>query len=307
MKLAVEEREFDTYLRSAAFAFLDSVTTKVGGPVRYADVSEFVFDGQRIPLMPTQQGIRKPRQLSAALSFVTVHAARPDQRPYDDLPGDDGYLRYKWQGFDSNASTNVALREACREQRPLIWFQGIASGLYLPVYPVWLVDEEPAAHQFVVALDGEQADRWFGAGGIDLNARRRYAERTVRQRLHQPLFRARVLHAYENRCSICRLRHTELLDAAHISGDAEGGDPLVTNGIAMCKVHHAAFDHNLMGIRPDHRVEVRSDLLTEIDGPTLRYSFQELHGTSIRLPRQRAASPDAARLEERYQRFLEAG
>ena len=303
----MEEGEYDTYLRSAAFAFLDSVTLRLGGPVRYDDVSEFMFEGQRIPLMPTQQGIRKPRQLSAALSFRTVHAARPDQRPYDDVPGDDGYLRYKWRGIDPNLSDNVALRHAYRERRPLVWFRGVASGLYLPVYPVWLVGEEPAAHQFVVAVDGEQVDRWFADGVIDLDARRRYADRTVRQRLHQPLFRARVLHAYENRCSICRLRHTELLDAAHISGDAEGGDPLVTNGIALCKIHHAAFDHDLVGIRPDYRVQVRADLLAEIDGPTLRYSFQELHGASIALPRERAARPDGERLQERYRRFLEAG
>jgi putative restriction endonuclease len=124
----VEEGEFDTYLRSAAFAFLDSVSVRLGGPVRYDDVAGFTFDGQRIPLMPTQQGIRKPRQLTSALSFRTVHAARPDQRPYDDLPGDDGYVRYKWRGTDPEHADNVALRRACRERRPLIWFQGIASG-----------------------------------------------------------------------------------------------------------------------------------------------------------------------------------
>src|SRR6202035_3183843 len=101
------------------------------------------------------QAIHKPRQLAAALSVRTVHAERPDQRPYDDTPGDDGYLRYKWRGINPEHADNVALRLACRNKRPLIWFQGIASGLYLPVYPVWLVDEEPEAQQFVVAVDGE--------------------------------------------------------------------------------------------------------------------------------------------------------
>jgi putative restriction endonuclease len=303
----VDPTEFDTYLRSAAFAFLDAVTSRLGGPVRYDDVASFVFAGERIPLMPTQQGIRKPKQLLSALSFRTVHADRPDQRPYDDGTGDDGYLRYKWRGTDPNQADNVALRRACHERRPLIWFRGVASGLYLAVYPVWLIDEEPSRQQFVVAFDDEQIDRWFGANVIDLDARRRYAERTVLQRLHQPLFRARVLYAYENRCSLCRLRHPELLDAAHILGDAEGGDPVVTNGISMCKIHHAAFDHNIFGIRPDHRVEVRSDVLAEVDGPTLLHSLQELHGAPIDLPKQRAARPDSDRLAERYRRFLDAG
>ena len=303
----MDPQEFDTYLRSAAFAFLDSVTAKLGGPVRYADVADFVFEGERIPLMPTQQGIRKPRQLEAALSFRTVHANRPDQRPYADERGPDGYLRYKWRGDNPTHTDNVALRRACREQRPLVWFQGIASGLYLPVYPVWLIDEEPAEQQFVVALDGEQVDRWFGLEVIDLDARRRYAERKVMQRLHQPMFRAQVLHAYENRCALCRLRHPELLDAAHILGDADGGEPIVTNGISMCKIHHAAFDHNLLGIRPDHRVEVRSDVMAETDGPTLLHSFQALDGAQITLPKRRRAQPDRERLAERFRRFREAG
>jgi putative restriction endonuclease len=303
----VEEVEYDTYLRSAAFAFLDRVTTRLGGAVRYADVADFPFDGERIPLMPTQQGIRKPRQLQAALSFRTVHADRPDQRPYDDATGDDGYLRYKWRGDNPEQGDNVALRRALRDRRPLIWFQGIARAVYVPVYPVWLVDEEPATQQFVVALDGEQVDRWFGDQIGDPASSRRYAERIVRQRLHQPLFRAKVLHAYETRCSMCGLRHAELLDAAHILGDAQGGDPLVTNGISMCKIHHAAFDHDIVGIRPDYRVDIRADVLAEIDGPTLRYAIQGLHGARIQLPRQRAARPDALRLEERYQHFLEAG
>jgi len=299
--------EYDVHLRSAAFDFLGSVSARLGGPVKYDDVASFVFQGERIPLMPTQQGIRKPRQLQAALSFRTVHAERPDQRPYDDGEGLDGYLRYKWRGTDPGQADNVALRRASRDRRPLIWFRGIASGLYVPIFPVWLIDEEPAEHQFVVALDGEQVDGWFGGEVIDLDTRRRYAERTVLQRLHQPLFRARVLHAYANNCSVCRLRHPELLDAAHILGDADGGDPVVTNGIAMCKIHHAAFDYNILGISADHRISVRADVMAETDGPTLRHSLQEMDGAQIGLPSQRAARPDRDRLAERFRRFLQAG
>ena len=302
----MENDEFDTYLRAAAFAFLDQLRLHAGDGVRFDDLARFVFDGVRIPLMDRQRGIRKPRQLDAALSLRTVHAPRPDQRPYDDEPGPDGYLRYKWRGDDPNHSENVALRRAQLQQRPLIWFQGIAEGLYLPVYPVWLIAEEPAQQQFVVALDGEQADEWLLADVVDLSVRRRYAERTVQARLHQPLFRARVLHAYERRCAICRLRHVELLDAAHIIADTDGGEPVVPNGIAMCKIHHAAYDYLFIGIRPDYRVEVRPDVLAETDGPTLRHALQELDGATLELPRERSARPDHDLLGIRYQRFLDA-
>ena len=39
--------------------------------------------------------------------------------------------------------------------KPLAWFVGAARGVYVPIYPVWLVGEEPAEHQFVLALDEE--------------------------------------------------------------------------------------------------------------------------------------------------------
>src|SRR5262249_36287578 len=51
--------------------------------------------------------------------------------------------------------------------------------------------------------------------------RRRYVTCLVRQRLHQQAFRERVLAAYGEHCAICRLRHHELLEAAHIAADTD--------------------------------------------------------------------------------------
>lgn len=304
----VEQDDFDERLRSAALAFLRAVQLRKGGPVRREDVAGFEFEGHRIPLMDAQRGIRKPRVLDAALSFRTVFAARPDQRPYADERGPDGYQRYKWRGAERDHPENAALRRAMQFRLPLIWFQGIAPGLYLPVFPVWLIDEEPNQHQFVVALDLEQMHAWGHSDDATvIELRRAYADRVVRERLHQPVFRAQVLTAYAGRCALCHLRHPELLDAAHIRSDAVGGEPVVTNGIAMCKIHHAAFDNYLMTVRPDYEIEVRKDVLAEDDGPTLRYALQGLHGAAIELPRQRSARPDRELLDERYEQFRLAG
>lgn len=300
--------ELDEAVRSAAFAFLRTVQLRTGGPVRYDDVKGFEFDGRPMPLMDRQRGIRKPKLLDAALSFRTVHAPDPDQRPYADDMGADGYQRYKWRGDDGDHPENVAMRTALRRQLPLIWFVGITSGVYLPVFPVWLVDEEPAHQQFVVALDDAQRRDWGPAPSAQVaDLQRAYGLRLARERLHQPVFRERVLVAYEETCALCRLRRRELLDAAHIRSDAAGGEPVVTNGIAMCKIHHAAFDTYLMAVRPDYVVEVRRDLLAERDGPTLRHALQGLHGTEILLPRSRKAHPDPVLLEERYEEFRRAG
>ena len=55
----------------------------------------------------------------------------------------------------------------------------------------------------------------------------------TKARLHQRVFRSQVLLAYDGRCAICRIRHTELLDAAHIIADGKpNGEPVVPNGLS---------------------------------------------------------------------------
>lgn len=301
--------DYDARLRAAAFAYLDGLTTAGGGVVSYKDLEAFEFEGRRTALIQRMRGIRKVAELDAALSILTTYAARPQDRPYDDGIGPDGYQRYKWRGTDDAAYDNVALRYAMEQSKPLIWFLGMSPGIYMPVYPVWLVGEEPDDHQFVVALEDDMREQWTDRvfHPADLALRRQYAEATVKRRLHQPAFRIRVLRAYGGSCALCRLRHPELLDAAHIKEDSDGGEPVVPNGVAMCATHHRAFDANVLGIRPDYVVQVREDVMEEQDGPTLLHTLQGVHGEKILLPRQRGAHPDPNLLEERFERFRKAG
>jgi putative restriction endonuclease len=299
----------DEALRSAAFAYLAQLIQRSGGPVRRPDLESFAFEERPVRLLAPQQGIWTPRGFPAALSILTTYAPRPDLRPYRDDPGPDGYPRYKWRGADPYHHDNVSLRRAMELGRPLVWFVGIAPGIYRANFPVWLVGEEPGQHQFVVALDETMRSGWH-AGLVALSPFdpiRRYAERIVLQRLHQRPFRDRVLLAYQTQCALCRLRHRPLLDAAHIKEDAEGGEPIVPNGVAMCAIHHRAFDAHVLGLRPDYVVEIRADVLVEHDGPTLQHALQGLHGEVIALPRRRAERPSLELLEERYERFRAAG
>ena len=251
-------------------------------------------------------GIHKPREMESALSISTAFAADPTSRPYDDHPGPDGFMRYKWDGQDPQRYTNRALRLACERHLPLMWFHGVAKSTYLPIFPVYLVAEEFDKQQFVVALDEEQRMRWGESDVIDLSLHRQYAEVVAKRRLHQPVFRARVIAAYESRCGICALRYPELLDAAHIKADSDDGESVVTNGISMCKIHHAAYDNDLLGISPDYQVKIRPDVLDDSDGPTLRHAIQDLHDTPLHVPRQQAAKPDRELLAERFEVFLKA-
>jgi len=304
---SVADYDTEVQIRTAAFAFLNSLVTRLGGIVRLEDVSRFECMGERMSLLDPQRGIRKPRQLLAALSIRTVHSPDPYARPYADDIGTDGYLRYKWRGTDPSHAENRALRDAMTLRLPLIWFQGVGPGAYVPIYPVWMVAEEASLHQFVVALDAAQLEEWDDPGPRRVaEESARYEPETVNRRLHQPVFRARVILAYQRQCALCRLRHVELLDAAHIRGDAEGGQPIIPNGIAMCKIHHAAFDTDIIGVRPDYVVQVRKDVLDETDGPVLTHALQGLHGAKIHVPASVAARPDLQFLDERYARFLRA-
>lgn len=298
---------FDERLRAAAMAWLDQRCTPDDPVIGRQELNDFHFEGRRISLVDRGQGIRTPKDLSAALTIMTTYTSDSKRAPYEDALGADGFLRYKYRGTDPQFHTNKSLREAHRRQLPLIWFFGVRTSLYLPFYPVWILADEPEQLQIVLSLDRSQAES-FSEENIGSPLERNYRERTSRQRLHQPVFRQRVIHAYDGSCAMCHLRHKSLLDAAHIIPDREErGIPAISNGLALCKIHHAAYDENIVGIRPNLVIEVRSDILEEVDGPMLRHGLQEMNGLSLRIPRRRIDRPDSLAIEHRYEQFRAAG
>jgi putative restriction endonuclease len=289
-------------VRAAALAWLHDIT--LGGTVpvtREQLANDFYVAGQRFPLVDRGRGIRKPAGWHAALSIMTALG-----RPYADEEGPDGLHRYKLRRDQRGTRENESLRAALRDQVPLIWFYGVAPGVFNAIFPVWLSAEEPAQDQFVLALTNDQ--RSVRPNSPVEESFRRYLIAETKRRLHQPVFASQVMLAYETRCAVCRIGHRELLDAAHIIPDSDPrGLPIVRNGMALCKIHHAAYDRNILGIRPDYVIEVHHRLLDEIDGPMLRHGLQDHHARPLmQLPRRRADLPDPSRLEERYAAFLAA-
>jgi putative restriction endonuclease len=300
----------DDAIRLSARAFVEELALAGGGVVSWHDLLQFEFDGLRIPLIG-QTGIRKPRGFRAALTIMTTYRRDPGTRPYYDELALDGYQRYKWRGEDPFQADNRALRAAMEERKPLIWFYGIAPAAYVPVVDVLLLGEEPEQRQFVLGFTPLMREQWDLSSIVqlsppDLALRREYAMATTRQRLHQPVFRQQVIRAYRSECAICSLRHLDLLEAAHIREDAAGGEPVVSNGVSMCVLHHRAFDRDVIGIRPDLVVETRASVLGESDGPTLTHALQGVHGRAIRRPTQAEDRPNKQYLEERYERFRAA-
>ena len=310
MALQRSPHEIDVDVRLAAFRWLRDHVERLGDVLpRDLLLRGFEYEGTRVPLVGPQ-GIFKP----AALPHLPLSITTAPNGPYDDSFTADGLLGYRYRGTDPDHRDNVGLRKAMELQTPLAYFHGVVKGLYLAVWPVFIVGDDPGNLTFRVAADDgrliEEAVLRGGSGGpqmADSDGRRAYITSTMRIRLHQRGFRERVLRAYQDQCACCRLRHRVLLDAAHIIADSEElGDPVVANGLSLCKIHHAAFDQLLIGVRPDYTVEVRPSILEEADGPMLRHGLQGLHNTSIVLPSSRRNRPDPDRLAQRYERFRSA-
>lgn len=290
----------DNELRIAAFNWLQEQGS-IMGDVFFREVLEkgFMFKGIKIPLI-SPQGIFKPKIADIPLTITTT-----TKGPYEDSFDKNGFLLYRYRGSDPNHRDNVGLREAYLKNKPLIYFHGVVPGKYLAVWPVFVIADDPKNLTFTVVVDEMSAlDGKSNGVQENMNARRAYITSIVRLRLHQRSFRGKVLSAYRSQCAFCRLRHLELLDAAHIIPDTEPQSvPTVPNGIALCKLHHATFDGFFIGINPDYIIELREDILEEEDGPMLTHGLKALHKTKIILLSLKSLWPERNYLEWRYQKF----
>jgi putative restriction endonuclease len=297
----------DNDIRQAAFEWLELQNAKYNEVLPWKVLAnDFHFNSQRITLIG-QKGIWKPKQMALPISITTTINS-----PYSDHFKTDDLFSYSYRGTNPRHSDNAGLRELMRQNIPLIYFISIAKGKYMAASPVFIENDDPANLSFVVRVDSKNlifSDNAFQLDepqhGYD---RRSYITAQTQQRVHQKSFRERVLHAYKGQCAICNLKHIELLDAAHIISDSDpDGIPIVPNGLALCKIHHAAFDQNIIGINPDYKILVREDILEEEDGPMLKHGIQALNQQRLILPSRKANHPDKDRLDRRFQQFLSAG
>ena len=302
--------DLDARVRVAAFSFLAEQTRLVGEVLpRTVLARGFPFEGKHVRLIGPQ-GIFKPAILpELPLTITTVPTVEGQDRPYDDQIGEDGLILYRYRGTDPDHHENVGLRRAMACQTPLIHFIGVVPGKYMVLWPVFIVGDDPANLSFTVAVEDREIQAADTQPGAETELRRRYVTTATRRRLHQHAFRQRVLRAYKEHCTVCRLGHLELLEAAHILPDTHPrGEAVVPNGLALCKLHHAAFDANILGIRPDYTVDLRLDVLEEIDGPMLIYGLQGFQGERLRVvPSAEHLRPNREFLEERYALFRSGG
>ena len=264
----------------------------------------FEFGGARVSFGSFQRGIHRTRvqRGPAALTLTTSF-----NDPYaDTFDATGAQFTYAYRAGPIDQPDNRALRAAHALRTPLVYFRGLAPGQYLVVAPMFVTADDPAARA-VVLEPGLPIQDMQPGGLVSGPEMRAYTTVETRVRLHQQRFKLDVMRAYRHRCAICALRERSLVQAAHIVPDVEpDGIAAVVNGLALCAIHHLAFDRNVLGIDPDGVVHIAHRLLQETDGPMLRTGLQGFHGQSITVPRRPEDRPDPARLESRFLRFERA-
>jgi putative restriction endonuclease len=302
--------EIDLQVRIVAFNWLSEQVNSHGDVLPRKLLEQgFEFQGQRIPLV-APQGIFKPQMLELPLSITTS-----PNSPYDDnYFAKDGFLHYRYRGTDPNHRDNVGLRKLFQLNRPLVYLHGLQPGKYLATYPIYIIGDDPSILTFRVAVDDAVPAFEYVQSSVSRqvaevsDARHAYLTSTVKVRLQQRAFRERVLDAYKSQCAFCRLRHRELLDAAHIIPDnLPESTSTIENGISLCKLHHSAYDSFILGVTPDYIIQVRRDIMEEEDGPVLQHGLKGLHNSRLILPTSRSHYPSRDALEWRYSRFTRMG
>jgi putative restriction endonuclease len=128
----------------------------------------------------------------------------------------------------------------------------------------------------------------------DLPANRRKVMTTTLRLLRERRFGEKVLAAYDHRCALCGVQ-LRLLDAAHILPVAHpDSHDHVTNGVALCALHHRAYDTALLAFDQSYAIIVNNNMLVELtnegrDGGL--GEFQAALAPSLLLPRARASHP----------------
>lgn len=127
------------------------------------------------------------------------------------------------------------------------------------------------------------------------SAHRRSVLVTTARLLRDAGFRDRVMTAYGHSCAFCGVQ-LELLDAAHILPvNHEASTDHVTNGVALCALHHRSYDRSLVTFDSDYRIvvsEARVAKLRVRERAGGERDFREALHARVILPASRRNWPD---------------
>ena len=121
-----------------------------------------------------------------------------------------------------------------------------------------------------------------------------YSGFVIKRSKRDPEFRQSVLDAYGHKCAICDYDiqfRTKIIgvEAAHIQWHNAQGPDIVSNGVALCAIHHKLLDYGAIGFNDDLELVAAHGLhgsRAQLDN--LIYDYV---GHQISLPRNRIEEP----------------
>lgn len=109
---------------------------------------------------------------------------------------------------------------------------------------------------------------------------------TGRDAAAQAAFRQEVMLAYEHRCAVCDFgprtdRSPAAVQAAHVWPARWDGPYTLDNGMALCHLHHWAWDSGTIGLADDYTILVSGRVA---DGEPLQVFVRAFAGRPLRAP-----------------------
>jgi putative restriction endonuclease len=177
-----------------------------------------------------------------------------------------------------------------------------------PDFLLWYVQDGQTLHDFdedagevtdLVNASPEEENGFVESSTTPEQLTRRVQLVEILRAFRDARFRPGVLQAYGNRCAVCGTA-LKLVDAAHIVPVSDPrGDDEVTNGLALCRLHHGAYDTGLMGVRSDFRIIVNTDAADRLRQVHLQAGLDQFTSAlppSIRLPSVAEVRPSPQKL-----------
>ena len=182
------DSEVELQLRQLIFQRLAEIVAEHGVVTRPELETLQVGDETR-RIIDRSRGIWNPENMLATLSVISNPAG-----PYADAHVGDSFFAYDYRAGSTDGD-NKKMRRAYELGLPIILLRTIRPGVFVPVFPVYVVKDDIDNRQFVLALDESLR---FVSDPLHLKPiEREYAIRAIKQRLHQPEFRGRIMVAYE--------------------------------------------------------------------------------------------------------------
>jgi putative restriction endonuclease len=292
-----------------AFNRVNELSLNYGDSIPHQAISEgFLFNGEKVLLDNRAVGIFKLRQMSeCAISIKTTMQRDGSEGIYNDHHDSGEHYKYALQRSVPRGVNNKYLWASIASGTMLIYFQAITLGQYTVIWPWFVADILPEKGYALIAESHKSSASMLANDKYEVPTviESRYQVRETKVRMLQASFRQNVLAAYSGKCAITGLQNKTLLEAAHIIPDSELGKlQYVSDGIALSRIHHRAYDLNLLGICPDNQIHISEELKQGKDNKFMRDALLEFEGGKLAMPRAVINRPDRDKLAARFEVFL---